>query len=141
MALLWFVLSLWGKIDKKRKKRNTSLRWHFMTFLHLNIWKAQCDSDNQTDKAAACIHYHTQKNIGTKSTTLILKSSTQFLPMLALKIEREATFILKMHSEYCTSPTLENNSFKEKNMHYRKREESSCRTDSNCRSWMDLIIK
>ena len=59
-----------------------------MTFLHLNIGKAQCDSDNQTDKAAACIHYHTQKNIGTKSTTLILKSSTEFLPMLALKIER-----------------------------------------------------
>ena len=32
-----------------------------MTFLHLNIWKAQCDSDNQTDKAAACIHGHTHK--------------------------------------------------------------------------------
>lgn len=111
--------------------------WHF------HIWTSGKPSMTVTTKLTKLLTASTipQKYIGTKSTTLIPKSSIEFLPTLALKIEREATFILKMHSEYCTSHALENNSSKEKNMHYRKREESSCRTGSNCRSWMDLVIK
>lgn len=120
MATHVFNLSLREKVEKKRNFKNEFFPWHFIKFLHLNIWKAYCDSNNQTDKAADCTQYHKKIYMGTKNTTLILKSSIQCLFSLALKIEREIAFILKTH---CTPHTLENNSFKERKMQYMKREQ------------------
>lgn len=141
MAMLLFILPLGGEIDKKmnRKKFIFAVAFYdISTFEHLESleWKWQ------PNWQSCWLHpiSHTKRYIGTKSTTLVLKSSIQSLPILALKTEREATFILKMHSEHRASRTLENNSSRGRSLRYR-REESSCRTLANCGSWVEVIIR
>ena len=51
MALLWFVLSLWEEIDKKRNKKN----WRWLTFLSLRWDSCSLTVDFNSDGCFAAV--------------------------------------------------------------------------------------
>lgn len=140
MAVLLFILFFGEKNrQEKRIKSNVTLLWHFMTFLRSNIWKASCDSDSPVDKAADCIHYP-PKYASAKSTTLILKSLCSVFPLWPWREKEKPHLFWRcilsiVHHTHCKTTVPK------KGTCIMGKEKSSCTTSSNCRSWIDLIIK